>query len=195
LPKRELGWRSSSSLSPPSVLDRLDDLDGDGDGDDDDHCGTSHIAAAPPRPKGAAAAVAAAIAAVSVNENDCAHREERNTAGIRAGTEVGVGRGAGVATEDAGEGRGFEESEARGAVINNQGGPVHCHRGHQLAGAPYTAGTHSAAGGTTGTDQLSVLQQEMAWAQAALDDRRQHLRRMRLQRHQMQLQRGGVGIR
>lgn len=167
-PKRELGWKSSTSLSPPSVLDLLDNLDDDDDDEDD----TSPIVATPPYTGGAAAAVAAAIDAVSVAAENRraftgggeARMKHKNTAGV--------------------EGAPTEQSQAQEQTQEQEKQQGQC--GAVVGGA---AGAEAST-----AEHLSMLQQEMAWAQAALDDRRQHLRRMRLHQHELQLQRGGVGI-
>ena len=187
-PKGELGWKSSSSLSPPSVLDRLDD------GDDDD---ASPVAPMTSHTDGTATAAAAAIDAVSVHESDRAEdvaHDQRTPSTAGDGTAAsGVGDGIEVALKT--------EATVAGALPSGGGGDgveenASGGRGHGCVDAVADGACHSCPSATDvgAPEVVSVLQQELAWAQAALDERRQHLRRMRLQRHQQRLQQGGVGL-
>ena len=222
-PKGELGWKSSSSLSPPSVLDRLDDELDDQEEEEEDEDDNHHhdgdenapVVATPPYVKGAASAVAEAIDAVrDAVENQCTVTDRRG--GVGGGGGGGEGRGGGgrginsqnVGDEDveirvaagAGAGGGAATTGENGAGCGGGETAEKDERGGASAAAAAAAVGIGAGVADDVEDEhqrhhLSMLQQEMAWAQAALDNRRQHLRRMRLQQHQLQLQRGGVGIR
>ena len=193
-PKGELGWKSSSSLSPPSVLDRLDDDDEDEDDDEVDENSPVVVAAPPQHAKGgAASAVAAAIDAASVAfDHERATTTDRSIDSGGRGVGGGVGGGEETPQKQTTAEYGDDDCESRASA------GAECGDRSSDAVAQKLGNTGTGVESPTSPERehhVSVLTQELAWAQSALDARRQHLRRMRMQQHQLELQRGGTGIR